>query len=283
MGDTYLVPSHEAQTYTQDPQGMVMRDSQSIAEGPVSSQREKTNPFLLAATPLLTLMTHIRSCEVPPDVSQLHKQVVQEMQAFLMKLKQLEYPAIMIDSACYCMCAALDEAVLATDWGTQSVWVQNSLLSLFKAETWGGERFYVIADMLSREPRKYIFVLELIYTLLSLGFEGRYYGQQRVLRDEVRNRLFNRIRGSRGKIEKSLSLNWRDELPLTVRQQKRKLLRKLSIASAVVVVVFFTYYNIVAYQHSNKLLNNLQSVAKESAVTSYSQLLKRPIFPHSFK
>ena len=112
----------------------------------------------------------------------------------------------MIDSACYCLCAALDEAVLATSWGTQSIWTQQSLLSMFRGETWGGERFYTITDVLVKEPRKYIFVLEFIYILLSLGFEGRYYGKGRVLRDEVRNRLFQKIRSFNSHPQKQLDL-----------------------------------------------------------------------------
>ena len=248
-----------------------------------SSQREKTNPFLLAATTLLTLMTHLKKSNQPQCVEDLHRRVAGEVQTFLNKLSTLKYPRIMIDSACYCLCAAMDEAIFATHWGTQSLWAQNSLLSLFKGDTWGGERFYIIAETLSREPRKYIYVLELIYILLSLGFEGRYYGQQRVMRDEVRNRLFQQIRGSRGKIEKSLSINWRDDIPLTVRQQKRYLLNKLLIISSGILFVLFAYYNVLAYRYNDPLRQQIQNLGRESAVTAYSQLLKRPIFPHSFK
>ena len=258
----------------------VKSEGSSLAQ---SSQRDKTNPFLVAATPLLTLMTQIRQCDTPPDLPKLHQQVVAEVKIFVEKLKRLGFSETMIDCGCYCLCAALDEAVLATSWGTQSIWVQKSLLSLYKSETWGGERFYAIADTLAREPRRYIFVLELIYILLSLGFEGRFYGAQKILRDEVRTRIFQKIHQSRGKIEKSLSLNWRDERPQIKQKKKKNILRRLFTCSLSVILVATLAYNIVAYQKIKSVFVQVDKVANESAVTAYSQLVDRALFPNHYK
>lgn len=246
-------------------------------------QRDKTNPFLLAATPLLTLMTQIRQCHTPPNIEILYQQIVAEVGVFIEKLTRLGFAKTTIDCAAYCLCAAIDEAVLARDWGTQSVWVQKSLLSIFKSETWGGERFYAIADQLAREPRRYIYVLELIYTLLSLGFEGRFYGKQRVVREEVRSRLFQIIRQSRGKIEKSLSVNWRDVAPQNQQQHKRKTIKRLALALLGFIVVLMVLFNSLAYEKSKSVFSELKSIGTESPVTAYSQLVDRSLFPQRFK
>jgi len=278
MGDTRLMVNQ--------PNAGINRQqemSQTQTAATTNSQRDKTNPFLLAATPLLTLMTQVQNCKSSPDIDKLHAQIANEVKLFNTKLRKLGFPALMIDCATYCLCAALDEAILATPWGTQSVWVQSSLLSMFKGETWGGERFYVIADTLAREPRKNIYVLELIYTLLSLGFEGRYYGQSRMMRDDIRNRLFQLIRSSRGKIEKALSLHWKDEQALHSSQTKRNLLKRMVLISTGLLVTMGLYYNVAAYQQVKPVLKTLHSVAHESPITAYSSLLDRSVFPKKFK
>ena len=244
-----------------------------------SSQKEKTNPFLVASTPLLTLMTQVRACESSPDINKLHMQIISEVKLFVSKLKQLEFPQLLVDCSTYCLCAALDEAILSTPWGTQSQWVQSSLLSIFKGETWGGERFYIIAENLSREPRKNIYVLEFIYTLLSLGFEGRYFGESRMKRDQVRNHLFQKIRSSRGKIEKALSLHWQDNQSLNVRQHKINRLKQMIFLSAGALFFIGGYYNIAAYNAVKPVVKSLKLVSHESPITAYSLLLGRSIFP----
>lgn len=234
MGNTRLVVAEHRQKQSYDISHNSLspvseQDVSAPADSGVgsSTQRDKTNPFLVACSALLTLMSQIKQCDVPPDLNKLHTQITTEIKIIVTKLKRIGFAKTMIDSACYCVCAALDEAILSTSWGTQSFWVQNSLLSLYNSETWGGERFYLIAETLAREPRRYIYVLELIYILLSLGFEGRFYGDKRMIRDEVRSRIFQVIRQSRGKIEKSLSVNWRDIQPQLLQKKKRHVLMRL--------------------------------------------------------
>jgi type VI secretion system protein ImpK len=244
----------------------------------VNTQRDKTNPFLVAASALLTLMTQIRQSDAPPDVESLHGQITREVALYVEKLQRLHFSEVMIDCSAYCLCAALDESILASSWGTQSMWVQRSLLSMYRSETWGGERFYIIAESLSREARKNIFVLELIYILLSLGFEGKFYGRDRVLRDEVRNRLFQKIRQSRGKVEKRLSVNWRDERPLVRRKKKRNSIRRLITCSCSAIFIIVVAFNIVAYHRTKSVFSALSKVGHESSVTAFTQLIKRSPF-----
>ena len=245
----------------------------------ISSRCDKTNPFLLAATPLLMFITQIQNCETTPDIEKLHTQIITEVKRFIIKLRKINFSTLLIDCATYCLCAALDETILAKPWGTQSKWVQSSLLIIFKGESWGGERFYVITHALSREPRKNIYVLELIYTLLSLGFEGRYFGKAHILRDDIRNRLFQKIQSSRGKIEKALSLHWKDAQALNARRNKRNLLKRVILISVSFLCCIGMYYNICTYKKVNPILKKINTIAHESPITAYSILLGRSIFP----
>ena len=49
-------------------------------------------------------------------------------------------------SARYALCAALDEAVLATPWGHESEWAQHPLLVTLHREAWGGEKFFEVLE-----------------------------------------------------------------------------------------------------------------------------------------
>ncbi len=222
----------------------------------------KTNPFILLATPLLMLMAQVKQSVVHPDVDALHNQIVLEVKLFSSKLKQLKYPSMMVDSACYCLCAALDEAILASQWGTQSSWVQQSLLSLLCQETWGGERFYLIVEVLLQDLRKNLFVLEFIYVLLSLGFEGQYYGQQNILRDQVRNHIFQKITLIMHYGETELSNHVRDDALLKRGLWRRRRLTRFLAASAALLFAVTIYYNALAYQQEREAIALAKKVLK---------------------
>ena len=75
--------------------------------------------YLNLAKPLLTLMTQIKQCTTVPNVEKLHQQTVVEVTEYIHQLEQLHCSPFLIDCAAYCICAAIDETVLATQWGTQ--------------------------------------------------------------------------------------------------------------------------------------------------------------------
>lgn len=242
----------------------------------------RVNPIVISATSLLTLMTQISRCQQPPYIDRLHHQVVIEVRKFTDNLASLNFSAQIIDYSAYCLCAAIDESVLSTSWGTQSLWVQKSLLSMSRSETLGGERFYIIAEALAQDPRKNIEVLELIYILLSLGFEGRYFGRQVVIRDEIRNRLFEILRKNKGKREKVLSPIGKDSQPIKYKNKCRHALRRLFVSALSGFSVVLLTYNIMAYRQSFHTINALSQVGRVSPVTSYSQLIDRSLFPDRY-
>jgi len=43
----------------------------------------------------------------------------------------------------YVLCSLLDETVLGTPWGSESVWAGQGLLIGFHNEAWGGEKFFL--------------------------------------------------------------------------------------------------------------------------------------------
>ncbi|MEY8766144.1 type IVB secretion system protein IcmH/DotU [Francisella salimarina] len=80
----------------------------------------------------------------------------------------------LLKSAKYILCAFIDEAILATEYGQNIHWSQQSMLSSNFNESWGGETFFKIRLFCLDNISEYIEVFELIYICLCLGFKGQF-------------------------------------------------------------------------------------------------------------
>ena len=145
-----------------------------------------------------------------PDIGGLHQRLAGEIRQFEENARQIGLPPEIILAARYCICTALDEAVLNTPWGSESAWPQRTLLSVFHNETSGGVKFFEILDRMMAYPAENTDFLEFMYILLSLGFEGKYrvIDRGRDLIEQLRDELFATIRHQRGEYERSLSPSW---------------------------------------------------------------------------
>lgn len=168
------------------------------------------NPLTAAATTLLALIAQLRDSASHPDPESLFQHVSQEVQQFEAAARAKSEPADVILGARYVLCTAIDETVLNTPWGSQSVWATQTLLGTFHNETWGGEKFFQLLDRLIQEPARNLHLLELMYLCLSLGFEGKFRVQDRgrAMLDGIQDNLYQTIRMHRGDIERSLSPRW---------------------------------------------------------------------------
>jgi type VI secretion system protein ImpK len=80
-----------------------------------------------------------------------------------------------IQNARYCLCSALDEAAMQTDWGKAGAeWSTNSLAVAFGDDRQGGDRVYRIARRATGKPNEHRDLLDVIQNILDLGFKGRY-------------------------------------------------------------------------------------------------------------
>ncbi len=169
------------------------------------------NPLAAAAAPLLALVSRIRNRAQHGNVPALRDRVISEIKAFEQRALQASQPAQSVRIARYALCATIDDVVLNTPWGGQSVWATQSMVGTFHKETHGGERFFDLLTRLEQEPSKNRDLLEVLYLCSSLGFEGRYRveerGFERLL--SVRDALAKLIRAHRGPLERDLSPRWR--------------------------------------------------------------------------
>lgn len=132
------------------------------------------NPMIDAAMPLLGLTLRIRKLEEFENVAGFYDRVRDQIAAVNAEVRKLGYDHGSYSAFSYSLCAFLDEVVMATKWGSQSMWAARSLLSAQHQETWGGEKFFTVLSRLSARPQPSRDVLEFMYLCLCLGFKGKY-------------------------------------------------------------------------------------------------------------
>ena len=168
------------------------------------------NPIVNAASLLIAVFYKTRQTVSHQNVGGLHQQLTAAMRQFEVTLQGKNVSPEMVLAARYILCAALDEAVMNTPWGAESAWPQRTLLSTFHNETHGGEKFFLLLDKMRERPAQNLDILELMYILLSLGFEGKYRmnARGREMIEKIRDELFQIIRTFRGDYERALSPSW---------------------------------------------------------------------------
>jgi len=249
--------------YQSKPQAVQQAPAVADASSAYFSTSSGLNPLVNSASTLIAVFEKTRQALSHPDVGGLHQRLVNEVKAFEIKAKETNVKPEIVLSARYAVCAALDEAVLNTPWGADSAWPQRTLLSIFHNETSGGEKFFLILDRMKQQPAENLYILELMYIFLSLGFEGKYrvIHRGREMIEQIRDELYVTIRRQRGEYERSLSPCWqglgrtgkslRQYIPLWV------------IASIVCAVLFLSYsgFRVWLYDLSSPVAEQLDNIA----------------------
>jgi type VI secretion system protein ImpK len=202
------------------------------------------NPLVRAASPLLILAGQLRTAVSPMDVSDLRRHALAEIRQFEHEARGMGVSNETVIAARYVLCAALDEAVLGTPWGSQSEWAQHPLLVTLHREAWGGEKFFEMLDRVSPDPARHINLMELQYVVLAFGFKGKYHldprGHEKL--GEVQHDLYRKIRNHRGLAPTDLSLRWRG-----LEDRRNPIIRYvpwwvIAAAGLAVLAVAFTVY-----------------------------------------
>lgn len=244
-------PGSGTSSYGQPPSGY---DPQPYSQAPAAQSAVigqlsgGVNPITGSATTLIALMAQLRDCAHHSDPASLFQHVTSEIREFEASARAKGESPDHVLAARYVLCTALDETVLNTPWGSQSVWAQQTLLSAFHNETWGGEKFFLLLDRMLQSPAANLHLLELMYLLIALGFQGRYRVQERGLADleRVHENLYQVIRAQRGEMERSLSVHWRG-----VQDKRTRLARYVplwvvaAVGAGVLLMAYLTFRSLL--------------------------------------
>ena len=209
------------------------------------------NALVGGALSLLSLVAQLRNSSSHNDVPGLRNAIINEIKTFDSKARQSGCPADQVQTARYALCALLDEVVLNTPWGCDSIWSTQGMLITFHKESWGGEKVFQVLNNIIAQPGTYFNLLELFYYCLSLGFEGKYkiqeQGQNKL--NDIRENLFQVIQRQKGEYERDLSSHWQG-----ITDKRNALSRYIplwvvgTITAAILTVIFIGF--LYAINHS---------------------------------
>ncbi|MBW5407042.1 type IVB secretion system protein IcmH/DotU [Morganella morganii] len=139
------------------------------------------NVLITAGQPLLQALIMLVQGGTPPDITLFRQQMLQGVSRFyrICAVHQI-HPSLTGKSA-FVWCAALDEAVLSTRWGAESVWQEHTLTGAVFQNRRGGEEFFRYLHLAVHNPVPLRDFLELQFYLLALGFRGEYRTQPEAL------------------------------------------------------------------------------------------------------
>ena len=176
------------------------------------------NPLLEAAQPLLRAL-----CDMPKDlgaekVDVLHRLLVREVSAFQSLCTNAQIRHEHVVAASYALCTAIDEAANRTPWGggeggNTGIWARQQLAQKFHDDGHGGEKVFLLIGRLAASPQEHIDLLDLLFFILALGFEGRYRSAANGRRqlETIRHRVYDLVKDVRGEVPRELSPHWKGE------------------------------------------------------------------------
>jgi type VI secretion system protein ImpK len=223
------------------------------------------NPLVGCASGLLGAAAQLRGTASHPNPSALLDGLARQIRQFETCARAKGMTDAVVLPARYVLCALLDESVLDTPWGSESVWGARGLLISFHNETWGGEKFFQALDRLLAYPSGNLNLLELLYLCLALGFEGRYRVRDggRSELEQVREKLYLAIRNQRGEPEQELSPHWRGygkrrdplihQLPLWV----------LAAIASIALLGLFSAFTFALHRASDPVFAGLAQVGRD--------------------
>jgi type VI secretion system protein ImpK len=225
------------------------------------------NPLVSCATDLFTVAGQLRGSPGHADPTGLLERLIGQVRAFEQCARGKGLADQVVLPARYMLCALLDESVLDTPWGSQSIWASRGLLVSFHKETWGGDKFYSALEKLLTYPAGNLHLLELMYLCLAMGFEGKYRIRDggRAQLEQIREHLYQTIRAQRQEPEPELSPHWRG-----VTAQRDPLLHQLPLwvfagLAGLLLLALFAVYTFALSSDSNPAFLELAALDKRLA------------------
>lgn len=151
---------------------------------------DDVNLFILTSSSLFKQLSIVQGNYKIGSINDVRQSFIDGINEYTNTLMQHNVEESQMLFSRYILCTFMDELINTTYFGQENNWAGNSLLRTFHNESYGGENFFRLLDKFLKAPAKFIYILELMYVCLSLGFQGKY----RV--ESMSNQELNTIRES---------------------------------------------------------------------------------------
>lgn len=265
------MPAHSADKSQQTVQDQYRADSNVIVEeGPDSKLRlaeisAAINPLLAAARPLLCALAEMPNKLEAAFIESYRTLLVREVQLYQALCDQANLRREHVLAVRYCLCTALDEAANNTSWGRHGVWAGKSLLVTFHGESEGGIKLFQIIGRLATSFQEHSNVLEVLYHLLGLGFEGRYSvqpdGHKQL--DTIRQQLLTQLSQRRDPVIPALSPDFQGVMGGRARRMRRV---PVWLSAGIMMLVMLTLFGLYSHRmdvRTAAVQQNIDAIGKE--------------------
>ncbi|MCW1720157.1 type VI secretion system protein TssL, long form [Pseudoalteromonas sp. A3] len=202
------------------------------------------NPLLEAATDCFSIVISISQAKEMTNIAALKHRCVEAVKRFEVEVRNQGLSKDVITNSRYCLCAILDESVLNSKWSSME-WADESLLSTFHKETFGGEYFYTLLDNALAQPEQHKQFIELQYHCLNLGFKGKYRldngGDTKI--EEYRSQMYHLLNQLDGPLNNKLSPNWKQRVAAGVELRNQVPLWVIFSVLGLVLLMVYLFIN----------------------------------------
>ena len=197
------------------------------------------NPLIASAQPLLSIISRIKQSPNLKLLSNLKRSILHELQVYEKHSLQQGINMEQVLVGRYCLSAMLDEVML--DSALKKEWQALCLLPNQAGQVQPKEQFFKLLDKLLLKPEQNIVCLELVYILLSLGYEGKYKHYPHKIQhiNQMIDNLYEAIRLYRGCYQTKLLV----EQGSGVQQKKKSkwMTRTMLIGCLILSLVFIGF------------------------------------------
>ena len=220
------------------------------------------NPMVDAATPLLAMSLRIRGLHHYSDVDSLYKLAVEEIKSIDVEMTELGQEHASMLAYRYILCAFIDEAVMSTPWGADSIWGEYSLLTRFHNESWGGEKVFSILSRLGKRTCSISTLIRIYLSVFVFGFKGRYrvIERGREHHERVISNLHQTLAGLDGSVPSVLTSNNERVVATKHTLGKQVPIWSVFFVSFVASSAVYITYSLMLNAKSSSVLERLQQV-----------------------
>lgn len=223
------------------------------------------NLMLDAAAPLFGLVMRLRTLDTLPNIKAVHQQVRNQIENIQEEMRQHGYEATQLLAYSYGLCLFIDEAVMERPWGQTSYWSQETLLSIFHSETFGGDKIFTVISRLMQEPQRYQDVLEFMYFALSLGLKGKFAlapkGEESL--NTLIHQLHGIIRELRGPTPETVCDPYTNVAPRNFRMNRQWPWWSPLVISALAMAVAYGIYSYRLHLITTEVLQSLNGILQQ--------------------
>ena len=282
-------------TFAEPPPPFVHLVPEPSPQARLATVKAASNPLLEAAQPLLRALADMPAELDPEAIDVLHRLLEREVTTFQSICSSAQIKHEHVVAASYALCTAIDEAANTTTWGGGAdhvphreaevqndsaptaghvgIWAGQQLAAHFHGDTKGGDKFFLLVGRLAAHPQEHLDLLEVLYIILGLGFEGRFStgSQGRRQLDTIRHQLLALLNAGRGDVPRDLSPHWKG-----VATGRFRLLRGVPVWFTAVLLLLASLGIFVWFSHQLQV----QRTGVEERIRAIGALQPPAVPPH---